>query len=134
MKLTGLKRSRRAAVLAQLQEWGYKHDNLQGATIDAYLEELKGIEKGGAILKTDTQDLIDALEMYRALSFSATKKLKAMLARTSEGRTLAWRVQVLWCSAHGSLELTRGQRAEPAPPDYQRHRRGLRRHLQRRHS
>tara|TARA_R110000824_G_scaffold8441_4_gene38377 strand:- start:1413 stop:3761 length:2349 start_codon:yes stop_codon:yes gene_type:complete len=81
-KLTQLKPTQRAKVLAFLRDGGYPEDNLQAATIEAV---------DTARMDEDAQE---ALKMYSLLSFAAIKKIPTMLgAVNKDGRvrgTVSW--------------------------------------------
>lgn len=89
-KLTGVNPTQRAKVKAWLAERGMILPNMRATTIsdtlDLSLEEEDEIEKAEeahlATAKTNRQEVIQALNLYRKVSYAAAKKIGVMLAAT----------------------------------------------------
>jgi DNA polymerase len=72
LALTGLKPSQGAKLLVWLKERGFKHDNLQAATLDEFFEEFDGTAEG-------SPELNAVLEIKKHISFASIKKIPTMI-------------------------------------------------------
>ena len=72
LALTGLKPSQGAKLLVWLKERGFKHDNLQAATLDEFFEEFDGMDEG-------SPELNAVLEIKKHISFASLKKIPTMI-------------------------------------------------------
>ena len=98
-KLTGLKPTQRAKVLAWLQERGYRSKNMQALTVEKTIKT--GYLKGKAK---------KALFMYSQQSFAAIAKLEVMVrCANKDGRI---RGALLWCGAIRTRRWS-GQKIQP---------------------
>lgn len=73
LALTGLKPSQGAKLLVWLKERGFKHDNLQAATLDEFFEDFD--EEA----ETNCPELSAALKIKKHISFASIKKIPTMI-------------------------------------------------------